>query len=289
MEPLITRRLATAGVLVAVFTLIVLGSADAQAVTCDTAIVNQRYGVQGYQSYGDRCEGVYTMKRSAGMTLELASFTATDDSTAPVEAKANGEVVLDWIPYVGNAADSSVLADSGIRIHAQNFPRERIAYAMDTRQTAGAGQWRWPTSVLAAQDIKKIAVRDGEPDVGLVGRTHVKVAGVDTVVYVPLRVRKRPGPEHSSLVEYRVVLYPGTKIELLSYKVARRGSEGKVIQLHRSFTGEQPFTIAIADPGPQGLYSLEISARTGAGDVTMTPILFYHAGSAGTPRSDTPH
>jgi hypothetical protein len=239
------------------------GIAVAQArVQCDTALVRRAVGKQGYARYGDRCEGVFKENVGASATIWIASFTQSFDT---IDTRK--------LPYLSVAWP---VVDREVRISARSV-RRSLYYAMDTWRPPGDSAWRWPTTILSGQSIKR-------DDIGVLASASWKFRDTSATVYLPLTIRTSPRAADTSVV-YSLVLYPTQPLDSVFVTLARVGADGRAQSFVKRdepvrqplFFAQRPLIVSIPDPGQNGIYSAVISARYAGGKIlTIDPILFHH-------------
>jgi hypothetical protein len=235
----------------------------AQAVPCDTTLKPR--GPSGYAARGDRCEGIYVSNVS-GAELSLASLT---QAFADYDPRSVPRLFLRW----------ESPNDSMVTVRARSVKRD-VYYGMDTRRPGGSGTFTWPTTILANQDLRR-------QDLGVTAWVGMSLGGRVERVLLPLRIlgdsTTPPGQA------YQLKVYPSVRLREVYLTLSQLDSTGQVARvivrgdsLRRApYGARQAITVPIADPGPRGVYRVEISARTfdrTPRALTLDPILFFHPG-----------
>jgi hypothetical protein len=206
------------------------------------------------------------VRQVAGAVLSVASLTR---AFAEYDPDSTARLALAWAAPAG---------DGPVHLRVRGIRRD-LYYAMDAVRPAGSRGYEWPTSILAAQRIRR-------PDIGVLGWTRATIGGVDRPVYLPLRVAPaRPGAAAPAAAGYEVVLYPNVRLDEVFVTLTALDAGGRVRATVKRgealglgfYPAERPVRVRLADPGAPGLYLLEISARAAGGAAaTVEPVLFYH-------------
>jgi hypothetical protein len=246
------------------------GPAAAQKEFCDPGLPASATNPVHYQARGsakeqnDRCEGIY-VREVAGASMLIASFTA---SFSDFDASIAEPLRIEWPAIPAFSAP--------VRLRAYGL-RQKLYYRMDTAKPPRPGTFTWPTSVLAALNIRR-------DDVGVVGWTERPVGPTKRNVYLPLRVRQRQASAAND--GYRVVLVPGRELSEVYITVATVDAQGKRAKYVRKgvplqlgyYPAGKAIVVPVTDPGTAGVYYLELAATLRSGGSAAVDLWFYHAG-----------
>lgn len=182
---------------------LVLGQA-AQASPCDPDLAGRGRGtVFAYRERGERCEGLYNSP-VGGDILALVSLT---EAFGDYDAASGEPLIVQW----------SGVGDGTLRLRAEGV-RSELYYRMDTARPAASGAFAWPTDFLASRGIPR-------QDVAVRGWVSRSFGGIDTRVYVPLRIAQRGrNPECGPL---RFLLWPGVRLNRVTVSVRRLSDSGE--------------------------------------------------------------
>jgi hypothetical protein len=224
----------------------VLAQGTSSSLPCDSSLVQLAARVNGYQSRGDRCEGVYA-RQVAGTTLFLSSFTETFE---PYDLASDDPLIIRWGAH----------SDSGIQLRAETI-KAGLYYRMDTRAAPRDSLYRWPNRILSSERLAK-------SDLGVLGWTRITLGGRRRIAYVPLAITQKSTP--SSCGPLQVAFSTETRLTevLVSLSLLdSTGAESRVIKqdepLNRGFyPAGSPILVSLkrTDLGLPGLYSLKVSA-----------------------------
>lgn len=240
-----------------------IGSPEAPPY-CDSELLRLPKSPTSYQIRGDRCEGIYAQQVST-VSVDLRSFVKGFGEFDP---EKQSELELAWTPPPGIVRDARLRAFS---------LRSRVYYRMDTALSASAARYRWPTEILALQQLKG-------PDLGVLAWIDLPgPGGTARPVYLPLRAAAA-----ASADSYEVTLVPSKKLKQLLLTILRideRGTPEKVpVVDHRDVGGEfayyasnEPTVFSTGKLGASGYYRLVINAMAASGEAVGKEIDFYHS------------
>jgi hypothetical protein len=232
---------------------------------CDAELLHIPKSPTSYQVRGDRCEGIYAQQVST-VSVDLRSFV---EGFGAFDPQTQTTLELAWKAPAGIAGMARLRAFS---------LKPRIYYRMDTAQPAATGSYRWPTEILAGEEL-------GRDDLGIVAWVEMPgPAGRPREVYLPLRAG---GPQ--TLDGYEVTLFPSKKLKQILLTVVQIDGEGNEVKetavKNKDVGGElayygsnEPTVLATGKLGAPGFYRLEIKAIAASGDAVIKEIDFYHAG-----------
>jgi hypothetical protein len=237
----------------------VAAQAGAPQSPCDPSLNQTSQNPQGYKLRGDRCEGIYIQPVSSSNLL-LASFTNYFEDFDPNSLE---KLSVDW----------SSPAQSLVRLRAYSL-REKLYYQMDSVAALGTTTYVWPGSVLNSLHLSK-------QDIGVVGFTELRIGSEDRTLYLPLRISNKTQKRSQG---YQAVIVPGSELKEVFISLAKVDADGQPHTfsfsdrpLHRGYyPAERGILIDIPDPGPPGIYYLEIGATTKYGGPLTQHIWFYH-------------
>ena len=231
---------------------------------CDAELLRVPKSPTSYQFRGDRCEGIYAQQVST-VSVDLRSFVKGFGAFDP-ETQTSLDLV--WKPPAGVVQNARLRAFS---------LKSRVYFRMDTAQPAAQGSYRWPTGILAGEQL-------GHDDLGILAWIEMPgPAGKAREVYLPLRAGT---PQ--TLEGYEVTLVPSKKLKtvLLSViQIDEKGQDVKKLVTDRDVGGEfafypsnEPTVISTGKIGAPGYYRLLIKATAASGDAVVKEIDFYHPG-----------
>jgi hypothetical protein len=237
--------------------LLFAGPAGAESL-CDSSLVDESKNPMAYRMRGDRCEGIYAQQVSA-VSVEVRSLVGGFASFDPAKVS---ELELVWTPPP-NTRD--------VRLRAFSF-KPRTYYRMDTKVPAARKSYRWPTDVLASEEL-------GRDDLGLVAWTSLPGS---RTVYLPLRI----GAGAKTKGGYEVTLMPSKNLSEIRVTVSRLDDQGnEVAKLRQNeelgygyYPSDVPTMFPTGKLGPAGFYRLVITAVPKAGLSVEQDIELYHAG-----------
>jgi hypothetical protein len=226
---------------------------------CDQGLLGRARGPHGYGPHGQRCEGIY-VQQVGGTVLWVASLTQAFDS---FDLTSGADIVVEW----------ALPEARGVRVRAQGI-RHNLYYRMDALRPADSTAFRWPTDLLAAQNIRSA-------DIGVLGWMRYPVGGVDQDVLVPLRLSQRGSlPDTGS---YDLVVFPTVALKEVYLSVTALGPDGRseraIIQgeplRYGYYPPERPVHIRLRNLSDVGLYYIEIGADLTTGSpVTLRQWLY---------------
>ena len=242
---LLRRTCAIGGWLVLAMSRLVAQGTPARPA-CDSGLVQLAAPVNGYQSRGDRCEGVYN-RQVAGTTMFLSSFTQSFES---YDLSSDDPLVVHW----------DARTDSGIQLRAEAIKAGRY-YRMDTRAASRDTVYRWPNRILSSERLAKT-------DIGVLGFTRITLGGRRRLAYVPLAITQKGAP--ASCGPLQLAFSTETRLSEVLVRLAQldsTGAETRVIKndeaLNRGFyPAGSPIMVTLKrdDVAAAGLYSLKVSA-----------------------------
>lgn len=231
---------------------------------CDAELLHVPKSPTSYQVRGDRCEGIYAQQVST-VSVDLRSFVKGFGAFDP-ETQTSLELV--WKPPAGVVQNARLRAFS---------LKSRVYFRMDTAQPAAQGSYRWPTGILAGEQLSR-------DDLGILAWIEMPgPAGKAREVYLPLRAGT---PQ--ALEGYDVTLVPSKKLKKIFLSVIQideKGNSLKTLFSDKDMGGEfayyasnEPAVLSTGKLGPSGYYQLLIKAIAASGDAVTKEIDFYHPG-----------
>ena len=234
-------------------------AAVAEPMLCDASLTVLAGHPHGYRLRGDRCEGVY-VEEVSGTSLKIVSFT-------------------EWFEDFNPAAETLMLAwtapqPSIVHLRADAVKR-RIYYRMDTVKAAERTSYEWPTSLLAALQLR-------QADLGALAWADIRIGTSTQAVHLPLRIGKRS--EADAPGQYRLLLMPGRRLSEVYVHLAPVRTDGTlgrfVVQgeplRYGQYPAERAIPIRVTVPPVSGLYYLELGADIVGGTVATTQLYFFH-------------
>ena len=228
---------------------------------CDPGLTQEARSPYGYRLRGEICEGIYA-KQVASTALLLASFTS---SVVDYGSASSDDLILEWkSPGHGE-----------VRVRARSTKR-RLYYRMDARPPRDSGSLRWSAGLLRALNVQ-------HQDLGLLAWVNSDAISHGGNVYLPVLLRQGGGANHPS--NYQVALLPGldlSEVYITVTGIGRDGQRGKPTRdsqplKYGYYPADNPIEFTISNPGPPGVYLLEVGASLKSGGSVTLPILFYHA------------
>lgn len=243
---MVPRRASLIGVWLVVSASRAVAQATPARLPCDSSLLQLAAPVNGYQSRGDRCEGVYA-RQVAGTTLFLSSFT---ESFEKYDLTSDDPLVIRW----------TARPDSGVQLRAETIKAGRY-YRMDARTAPSDSAFRWPNRILSSERLAK-------SDLGVLGWTRVSVAGRRRVAYVPLSVTQKNAP--TACGPLQLAFSTETRLNEVMVSLAQIDTTGAATRVIRQdsalgrgfYPAGSPILISLkrSDLNAQGLYSLKVSA-----------------------------
>jgi hypothetical protein len=240
----------------------IAGPAGAQvdsARVCD-ADISRAAQPQSYRWRGDRCEGTYARRVSAGLRLH-AIYQSFDS----FDVQSNRDPLLvEWDRTAGDPQPLHLRADGRIG--------DRIFYRMDAVVPPDSSTFAWNTV-----NLRSLSAGDSPPTrdaLSVRGWTSLPAAegrpAVDTV-YVPLRIRQNVEDDDDAgarCAPVKLVLWATSRPDSVFVGVAR--VEGNsMTDVRRREVGrltyplDSPLEIELPEVAEPGLYVVAVSARLG--------------------------
>lgn len=254
--------------LIALFLLTALASLPGLAGAgsfCDPSLVGKSDSPAAYRERAGRCEGTYAQQVGT-VSLDVRSLVESFGSFDP---NRDTELVLAWTAPPG--------AGRNVRLRAFSFKAKHY-YRMDTAVPAAQGSFRWPTDVLAAEQL-------GGEEIGVVAWTELPGPGGTTrEVYLPLRVKARSAGAKDG---HRLHFVPSARLREVRVSVSRLDSPGgKVVatlwQDHELgygyYPSNKPVDFSIGNLGDAGFYRVEVTAVPASGSPVKQDLELYHPG-----------
>lgn len=208
---------------------------------------------------GGQCEGYYLRRLSTGTALHLVSLTATRRSFEPRHHPSAG---LTW--HAPPSAAVTVTA-------ASMLPLTR--YLMSVDLAPGTRSYTWPLHRITGTPLRG-------HDLGFLAWATMRVGSRDERVFLPVAIG--PPAPGALPARYRMDVMPDGSVTEVHVAVtrfhARDGVEAAVYSRRVQagpYTARTPFPIDLPDPGPPGLYHVQVSADA-EGSRTTTEFWLYH-------------
>jgi hypothetical protein len=239
-----------------------LAASTAQDSPCDPSLLPLARGPEGYQLRGERCEGTY-VQPVGGTALWLVSLTQSFEAYDPT---SGADLLVSW----------STPGKQPVRLRAQGIQRG-LYYRMDAIRPADSAPFHWPSDVLLVRHIAR-------EQIGATGWTRMPVAGVEELVYLPLRVAQRASIPPGGPTQ--LTIYPTVELTEVYLSVASGEIDGRTLRTlrqgvplgHGYYPADQPVTLALEGLTTPGLYYVEVSATlAGGGQAVLPPLWIYHA------------
>lgn len=233
---------------------------------CDQGLLGLAHGPHGYRLHGERCEGIY-VQQVGGTVLWVASLTQAFDS---FDLTSGADIVVAW----------AAPEERGIRLRAQGI-KHNLYYRMDAARPADSNVFRWPTDLLAAQNIRSA-------DIGVLGWMRYPVGGVEQDVLVPLRISQRGSVPDTGA--YDLVLFPTVALREVYLSVTALGPHGRSQRVitqgeplrYGYYPPERPVHIRLRNLTEVGFYYIEIGAElTNGSPATLRQWVYRPRGSDG--------
>ncbi|MGD9009393.1 MAG: hypothetical protein PVG41_15820 [Desulfobacteraceae bacterium] len=237
--------------------------APAQEDHCDPYLKQIEDNPLGYRVRGDRCEGIY-IKEVGSTALLIASLTNFFDD---FDFTTDKELLIKW----------ELAGSRRVYLRAHSLKR-RLYYRMDTVRPSGTTNYKWPTNVLAALNIRR-------KDIGVIGWCWHTIKGEQQRVYLPLRLERQSKPRGSNT--YQIVLLPGRELEEVFVSLAQLGADGHPDLFlvdgkplgYGYYPAGRGITIPIGNLQKAGVYYLELGAVLRGGGTDTVELFFYYLGS----------
>jgi hypothetical protein len=228
---------------------------------CDPSLVNKTDHPTAYKERKGRCEGVYSQQVST-VSLDIRSLVSSFDSFDP---NRDLELPLAWTAPLGR--------ERNVRLRAFSF-NPRVHYRMDTTVPSAHGSYRWPTDVLASQDL---AVED----LGIIGWIELPGPGGTREVYLPLRAAGAAQEE-----DYEIAIFPSEQLNSVHVTISRLDANGGVAAVLRRneelgegyYPSKKPTWLSTGKLGPAGFYRIEITVNPTSGSPLKQSFELYHPG-----------
>jgi len=240
------------------------GALQAQPSPCDPHLLQPASDPNGYRLRGDRCEGIYIREVAGSSAVLLVSLTR---SVLDYDLKSGGDLAIDW------RAPSN---QQPVRLRGVGL-RQRLYYQMDAVRPAGTTSYTWNTGVLANLNLKP-------EELGMLAWVPSPVGAQTRDVYLPLGVSQ--GKSTGTNTGYRVTLSPSAELSEVYVTLSPIGPDGRskapVLNGKKLGLGYYPalraFSFPVADPGPPGIYALDVAAVLNTGEPSTMRMWFYHSG-----------
>jgi hypothetical protein len=221
----------------------------AQESPCDKGLERLANGPHGYTLRDDRCEGIYAQE-VAGTPFWIASLTQAFEN---YDLRSGGDLIVEW----ANPGNREV------RLRAQGIGHD-VFYRMDAIRPPALRSYKWPSDVLAAQNLRR-------DDIGVLAWTPYQLGSVERRIFLPLRIRQRQPADTSSA--YTLVLFPTAELKEVYVSIALVGADGRPKKSIRKakplgygyYGAETPVNVRLGDIQEPGIYRLEIGADLAEG------------------------
>jgi hypothetical protein len=174
------------------------------AIVCDSTLRKLARGDNGYQSRGDRCEGLYARQVGEGGSLILVAIVRSDDDSLVNADKLR----ISW---------AQVGIDSIALVVRSTHPR--IFYIMNTVRPGRGNAYDWPIDVARAEGLTP-------SDFGFLAWYPKSIRSDANRVYLPVQVSASGGPEPAG--DFNVVVVPTTDLREVAVSADELQADGVV-------------------------------------------------------------